>query len=214
MQDNLRVKLKISGLLLMYVGNLEAYQGIDLLLETFALVLKKLDRVDLVIIGGETSDIQKYQNKARCLSIDRKVHFLGSKPVEHLAVYLSQADILVSPRIKGKNTPMKIYSYLDSGKAVLATALPTHTQLLDSRVAMLAEPAPEMFSKAMLCLIEDETLRQKLATAGKKLIEERFSYAAFCEKLNELFDCLQTEIEQEYNLIARKKIGGFLKKIA
>ena len=62
MQENLRVKLEISGLLLMYVGNLQVYQGIDLLLESFALVLK-LAEVDLVIIGGENSDIQKYQKK-------------------------------------------------------------------------------------------------------------------------------------------------------
>lgn len=199
MQDNLRGKLEISGLLLMYVGNLEAYQGINLLLESFALVLKS-ERVDLVIIGGETSDIQKYQKKARRLSIDRRVHFLGPKPVEHLAVYLSQADILVSPRIKGKNTPMKLYSYLDSGKAVLVTDLPTHTQLLDSQVAMVAEASAEMFSKGMLRLVEDETLRRKLGTAGKQLIKERFSYAAFSEKLNDLFDWLQTEIEQEYNV--------------
>lgn len=204
MQENLRVKLGISGLLLMYVGSLEAYQGIDLLLESFALVLKKLAQVDLVIIGGETSDIQKYQKKARCLSIHRQVHFLGPKPVEDLGLYLSQVDILVSPRITGKNTPMKIYSYLDSGQAVLATDLPTHTQLLDSRVAMLAEPSAEKFSKGMLRLMEDETLRRKLGTAGKKLISEKFSYDAFCEKLNDLFDWLQTEIEQEYNVIASK----------
>ncbi|HCF25736.1 MAG TPA: glycoside hydrolase [Cyanobacteria bacterium UBA11049] len=206
MPDNLRSKLNISGLLLMYVGNLEAYQGIALLLESFALVLK-LNRVDLVIIGGETSDIEKYQKQACDLKIDRQVHFLASKPVEDLGAYLSQADILVSPRIKGKNTPMKIYSYLDSGKAVLATSLPTHTQILNSQVAMLAEPSAEKFSKAMLCLMKDETLRQKLGKAGKKLIEENFSYAAFNKRLNDLFDWLQTEIEQEYNLVVNTAVS-------
>ena len=204
MPDSLRSKLNISGLLLMYVGNLEAYQGIGLLLESFALVLKNLNQVDLIIIGGEASDIDKYQKQACDLKIDSQVHFLGSKPVEDLGAYLSQADILVSPRIKGKNTPMKIYSYLDSGKAVLATSLPTHTQILNSQVAMLAEPSVEKFSKAMLCLLNDETLRQKLGMAGKKLIEENFSYGAFNKRLNDLFDWLQTEIEQEYNLVVNK----------
>lgn len=205
--QNLREKLGISGLLLMYVGNLEAYQGINLLLASFSLILQKTDKVDLVIIGGEIADIQQYQTKVRCFNIDHKVHFLGPKPIEDLAEYLSQADILVSPRIKGNNTPMKIYSYLDSGKPVLATNLATHTQLLDNRVAMLAEPAPEMFAKGMQHLIEDETLRQKLGTAGKKLIQEKYSYTAFCEKINALFDWLQTEIEQEYSLITNKNKG-------
>src|SRR5262245_20710248 len=112
----MRIELGINDLLMMYVGKLECYQGIDLLLESFALVCKKTERLDLVVIGGALVDIQKYREKAGSLSIDRKVHFLGPKPVESLAEYLSQADILVSPRIKGVNTPLKIYSYLSSGK--------------------------------------------------------------------------------------------------
>ena len=50
--------------------------------------------------------------------------------------------MLVSPRLKGLNTPMKIYSYLDSGSAVLATRLRTHTQVLDDGIAYLVEPEP------------------------------------------------------------------------
>lgn len=84
MPDNLRSKLNISGLLLMYVENLEAYQGIALLLESFALVLKKLNQADLIIIGGEASDIYQYQRQASDLKIGSQVHFLGSKPVEDL----------------------------------------------------------------------------------------------------------------------------------
>ena len=53
----------------------------------------------------------------------------------------------MSPRIKGNNTPMKL-SYLHSGKAVLATNLPPHTQILDNRVAMLADPTPKHMARA------------------------------------------------------------------
>lgn len=183
-------------LVTMYVGNLEMYQGIDLLLESFALVLLTISQCDLVIVGGQVQDIQKYQNKACQLGVDRKVHFLGPKPVTQLAQYLSRADILVSPRIKGTNTPMKIYSYLQSGKPILATNLPTHTQLLTSQIAMLAEPSPEAFSRAMIRLIGDEKLRMELGLCGKKLVEEKFSFTVFREKLNSLYDWLTTEIDQ------------------
>ena len=59
MDNNLKFELKINNLILMYVGNLESYQGIDLLLDSFALVLQQTDQVDLVVIGGEIADIQK-----------------------------------------------------------------------------------------------------------------------------------------------------------
>jgi glycosyltransferase involved in cell wall biosynthesis len=192
----MKTELGITDLLLMYVGNLEEYQGIDLLLNSFALALTRTQQADLAIIGGQSADVEKYLAKSRRLGISQKVHFLGPKPVQHLRHYLSEADILVSPRLKGNNTPMKLYSYLHSGKPVLATNLPTHTQLIDKDVALLAEPHKEPFSCAMLRLIADEPLRAQLGAAGKKLIEEKFTYRVFREKLNGLFHSLELEMQR------------------
>jgi glycosyltransferase involved in cell wall biosynthesis len=189
-------QLRINELLLMYVGNLEPYQGIDLLLESFALALKQTDQPDLVIIGGGAPRIQTYQEKCSCLGIQEKVHFLGPKPVKSLGKYLSEADILVAPRIRGQNTPMKLYSYLHSGKAILATNLLTHTQVLNRQVAMLAEPTPEAFSKGMVDLLKDKTLRLELGTAAKTLIEEKYSHTVFFDKLNNLYNSLKIEVDR------------------
>jgi glycosyltransferase involved in cell wall biosynthesis len=193
----MKADVQMPNVVLMYVGNLEVYQGIDLLLQSFALVVKKTHLAELVIIGGEAFDIKKYQRQSAHLGIDRKVQFWGPKPMKHLSEYLSDADILLSPRIKGRNTPMKLYSYLHSGKPVVATALPTHTQVLDRRVAMLVEPTPEAFASGILRLIEDPNLRSELGESGKRLVEEKFSYHAFREKLIGLFNWLETEIYQE-----------------
>lgn len=196
MLSDLKTALRIDHLLVMYVGNLETYQGVDLLLESFALVLQKTMQASLVIVGGEPADVQKYQRNAERSGICSHVHFLGQQPVKDLGLYLSQADILVSPRIKGKNTPMKLYSYLDSGKPLVATNLLTHTQLLDHQLAVLTEPIPEEFSQGLLQLIQDENLRLRLGAAGKQFIEQKHTYAAFREKLTELYDWLQGELVQ------------------
>ena len=196
MDNKLRKSLGISNTMLMYVGNLETYQGIDLLLESFALALQENAQADLVIIGGAAKDIAKYKRQAQNLNISARVHFLGPKPVKHLAMYLAQADILVSPRITGKNTPMKLYSYLDSGKALLATDLPTHTQVLNSHIAMLAQPNPEAFSQGMLKVLTDQELRSKLGSAGKQLIQQKHTYQVFCQQLNKIYDGLQGELVQ------------------
>ena len=191
--NNLKSTLNIHSLMLMYVGNLESYQGIDLLLESCTIAARKTE-FELVIIGGEATDIQKYRQKAEKLGLGRRVHFLGAKPASELGDYLSQADILMSPRIKGKNTPMKIYSYLDSGKPVLATNLLTHTQVLDDQVAMLAAPTPEAFADAIVTLGNNRSLRLKLGHSGKLLIQKQYTHAAFCQKLNHLYDWLTNEI--------------------
>lgn len=192
--EDLKQNLNINNLLMMYVGNLESYQGIDLLLDSFALTLKQTQEADLVIVGGEPEDVEFYQQKTQQLGIEHKVHFLGKKPASELDIYLFQADILVSPRTKGKNTPMKIYSYLDSGKAVLATDLFTHTQVLNPEVAQLAIPEPEAFAQGMVNLITNETLRTKLGEAGKALVQEKYSYSAFRQQSNRLYDELTQEL--------------------
>ncbi|HAO12001.1 MAG TPA: glycosyl transferase family 1 [Planktothrix sp. UBA8407] len=192
--EDLKQNLNINNLLMMYVGNLESYQGIDLLLDSFAIALKQTQQADLVIIGGEPGDIQFYQQKAQQLGISDHIHFLGKKPTTELDTYLYQADILVSPRTKGKNTPLKIYSYLDSGKAVLATDLLTHTQVLNTEVAQLAAPDPEAFAQGMVNLIDNGTLRAKLGEAGKALVQEKYSYTAFRQQANRLYDELKQEL--------------------
>jgi len=194
---DLRDQLHISGRLIMYVGNLEIYQGIDLLLESFSIVIHHFDEASLVIIGGNNADILKYEEKSRQLGLTGKVFFLGPKPVHHLSVYLAQADILVSPRIRGHNTPMKIFSYLGSGKPVVATRLPTHTQVLDDQTACLVEATPEAFSSEILRLMENEPLRNQYGTAGKRLVEERHSFRIFRQKVNSLYEWLEADADRQ-----------------
>jgi glycosyltransferase involved in cell wall biosynthesis len=198
--ENLREQLNINERIVMYVGNLEHYQGIDLLLESFTLVMKKTKLVRLVIIGGKETDIKKYKDKSRQLGITQNVNFLGPRPVKYLAAYLSQADILVSPRVTGSNTPMKIYSYLDSGKAILATNLSTHTQVLSDQVAVLTLPIPEHFAKGLLLLLQNSDVRSAIAEDGKKLVEERHTLSKFRESVNIAYDFVQSELEKDQEL--------------
>lgn len=186
-----------THLVVMYVGNLEAYQGIDLLLEGFSLSIKASAQAELFVIGGEKSDIDTYTKLSNVLGISRNVHFLGPRPVKALSYYLAQADILASPRIKGKNTPMKIYSYLGSGKAVIATNLETHTQVLTDEVAMLVDPVPSAFAHGLTKLSRDSHLRQVLGEAGQKMIRENFSLEAFTERANSLLDWVQGTLGQD-----------------
>ena len=64
----------------MYVGNLEHYQGIDLLLEGFRHTLDRVPEARLVIVGGRQDDIERYTQRCTALGIRPAVFFLGPKP--------------------------------------------------------------------------------------------------------------------------------------
>lgn len=170
-----------------YIGNLERYQGLDLLLDSFALLLKSGFNASLVIAGGKATDIRHYQKKSSIADLGERVRFLGPWPINRMAELFKLADVLVSPRIQGNNTPMKIYSYLQSGKPILATDLPTHTQVLTPDVAVLAKPIPEFFAAGMRRMIETPDQARELARRAKILANERYSFAMFERTVRELY---------------------------
>jgi glycosyltransferase involved in cell wall biosynthesis len=190
----LKGELAIKNLILLYCGNLEPYQGIDLLLDSFQLVCQQTDNVDLVIIGGVDGDIKFYEEKARRLGIENKAHFLGPKPFEQLDQYLAEADILTAPRIRGINTPMKVFPYLHSGKPVLLTDLYTHNQIISKNEAYLAPATPEGFSRGILDLAEDESLRKRLGKNGREFVEKNHTYSAHQQRLHGVYDWIEKRI--------------------
>ena len=184
--EDIRKTMNTNKIVGMYVGNLVHYQGIDLLLEGVAKL--NSDNFSLAIIGGKPEDIKKYKSMSERLKISENVHFLGPRPLSQLPFYLSQADILISPRIKGKNTPMKIYSYLASGKPVLATNIYSHTQVLNKENSFLVEPEPESLAKGLEKLIENEELRNRIGETGKQTAMENYSLESYKRKLRKVYD--------------------------
>jgi glycosyltransferase involved in cell wall biosynthesis len=204
--EDLRKQLNVDdGIVFMYVGNLETYQGIDLLLQAFALACtrKTEKNLFLLFIGGSDDYLLKYRKQVKEQKLESKVFFCGPRPVSLLAFYLAQADILVSPRVQGGNTPMKIYSYLDSGRPVLATNLETHTQVLDSEIACLVKAKAEDMADAMIALAGDKALRERIAKNASQRVQEEYSPLAFQRKLKSFYRqiaCNINELEKNKNL--------------
>lgn len=177
---------------LVYVGNLEAYQGIDLLLEAWSMVVSGDDvDAELLIVGGSPRHVAAYQAKASKMGrAGQRIHFLGPRPLEMLPAVLRAADILLSPRIKGVNTPMKIYNYMQAGRAIVATRMPTHTQVLSDDCACLVEPTAAALAAGLKRVIGDAGYRQRLGAAALELLEKEFSEARWNERLASFYAVL------------------------
>lgn len=180
----------------LYVGNLEPYQGVDLMLRGFASAIASGAAVELAIVGGSAAHREEYAGLASELGIADHVHLLGPRPLEHLGWYLRQADMLVSPRTGGTNTPMKIFSYLDSGTPVLATRLLTHTQVLDDEISMLVDPDPESFGDGVARLLRDPELQQNLGMAARHRVQGEFTEEAFRRKVHCFYDAIEKKLER------------------
>lgn len=191
------VSAAADDMLVVYIGNLEPYQGIDLLIESFARAAPAAPKARLVIVGGRDKHVNQYRAKARQLGQSERIHLIGPRPLEQIDAYMLQADILASPRVRGNNTPMKIYSYLHSGRPIVATDLPTHTQVMSSAMAQLAAPDTQAFSQALLQLLIDPARRLEIGEAARKHAEEHYTFEVFTSCLNEIYDRVSEKIGEQ-----------------
>lgn len=171
--------------LVLYTGTFEAYQGLDLLFDAMARVVLSRPDARLLVVGGRSEQVDAA--RARAASVAAPATFTGYQPAREIPAYVGAADVLASPRTSGTNTPLKIYSYLRAGKPIVATDLLTHTQVLDGEVALLVPPDPAAFGAAILRLIDDRPLRERLARAAAQRADSRYSRASYVARTSTAF---------------------------
>jgi len=171
--------------MVLYTGTFEAYQGLDLLFAAMRRVLEQAPDARLVLAGGHADQIARARRDAAALGIGASVVFAGERPAEEIPAYLEAADVLVSPRSRGKNTPLKIYQYLRSGTPIVATNLLTHTQVLDATVAELTDPTPDAFAAGILRVLGDGSRGSALGQAALALANTRYTYEAYVQRTRE-----------------------------
>lgn len=173
-----------------YAGTLETYQGIDLLLEAHARVLRRHPEVLLLLIGGTPEKVHHYESLAERLGIRHGCRFTGLLPQAQTRELLRSASLVVSPRTEGDNTPLKIYEQLACGIPLVATRVPSHTQVLTDQVCFLAAPDPEDFSLALLEGLTNTTRRREVITAAQELYATSYSQEAYVEKVSRVLGVL------------------------
>ncbi len=179
---SLRASLGLAASpVVLYSGNLESYQGVELLVDAAALIAD----AQFLFMGGERREVEALA--ARAVGAGGRCVFAGKRPPKQLPAFLALADVLVSPRLFGANTPFKVYTYLASGKPLVATRLPSHTQLLDDSLAYLVEPTAAGLAAGIRAALADKAEAARRARRGRELIEREYSEARFVEKVGSAY---------------------------
>jgi glycosyltransferase involved in cell wall biosynthesis len=194
-KDRLKEQLGMNGCsICCYMGNFSRYQGIDLMFQAFSKVIEKMHKARILIIGGSEKEVEEQKRKASETGILDKTVFTGKKSPEDSARLMQISDVLLSPRVEGTNTPMKIYTYMASGIPVVATRLWTHTQVLDDNSAVLVPPNAEEMSKGILRLLENSEEGRTFTRNAERIIEEKYSRKRYLEKLYSAYDWIEKHI--------------------
>jgi glycosyltransferase involved in cell wall biosynthesis len=171
-----------SAPLVLYTGTFEAYQGLELLFEAMKVVSTRRPDARLLLAGGTPEQIERARRQTRAAGIHEVTSFAGERPAAEIPAYLLAADVLVSPRSRGTNTPLKIYQYLRAGKPIVATRLLTHTQVLTDETAVLTPATAQGLADGILAVLDDPVRAEASGRRARELAETKYSYEAYLER--------------------------------
>lgn len=170
-------------ILITFVGSFAVYQGVDLLLDAIPEVVKNSPQARFIIIGGTSEEIEKRKRTLQQQGVHKAVSFLGMIPPDSLPEYLAASDVLLSPRISGVNTPLKLLDYLKAGRSIVATNIESNRLILNENLAEFATPAPNSIATAITSLVENSEKREVMGTQGRKLYESTYNFPNYTKKL-------------------------------
>ena len=190
--------------LVVYAGTFEAYQGIDLLVDAFARLDQRHRNTQLVLIGGTPRQIATARRRAEETGVGHRTTTPGRLDQQTTRRWLDRATVVVSPRTKGNNTPLKIYELLALGHPLVATRVLSHTQVLDDSVAYLADPEPAALAAALALALDDTArgndsqikdsqindsqIKDSRARAATRLYATRYDVDAYRAKIRRLLE--------------------------
>ena len=184
----LRKELEIadSAKVVLYSGTFEEYQGIFMFLEAMTRIAEEVPECVFILVGARSdSEIEATKDRLDPALKDR-VRVVLRQPREIIPLYLDLADLLVSPRIHGRNLPLKIFDYLAAGKPIVATALPTHEKILNESRAVLVDPSAARLALETARLLRDPKRMQELADEASAYAEERLSWMSYVKTVSEI----------------------------
>lgn len=167
--------------LVVYAGTLEPYQGIDLLVDAVSHVVAAEPDIGFIVVGGTDQQVTGFSRQAERLGISDYILFTGQVSQKTARAYSAMADVLVSPRSSGTNTPLKIYEQLASGKPLVATNIYSHTQVLTEDVAFLVAPDGKDLAAGIIAATGPDALVR--TERAKALYDREYSRPVYVEKL-------------------------------
>lgn len=183
--NDISQRLGINGNpIVIYTGTFEHYQGLSLLFDSAKIVIENYPNVSFLLIGGNDIQIQYWTQAAKDMGLEKSVQFLGTVPIVNIPYFLNLATVLVSPRLVGTSIPLKLYTYLLSGKPIVATNTMAHKQILLDDLAIIVNSNENDFAEGILRILREPQLGSIIGQRAKAFGEENFCLERYLNELD------------------------------
>lgn len=179
-------RLEEKGAGVLFVGRVEKYKGIEVLLGAMRKVLKKID-TSLTVVGG--GEINFYQKMAYSLGIDDKVKFVGPVPFEKIESFYSKVRLVAAPALWPEPCGRTIIEGMAKGKVVIGSNHGGTPELIQNeKTGFLVPPGDEeMLAKTIIKVLSEESFQRKIGASAYRYAWENFNPALIARKYEEVY---------------------------
>lgn len=166
-QKAMYAKLGIPAdkLVVVYLGLLTTYQGIDFLIHVALDISSHTDNAHFLIMGYPNVD--EYTAKAMELGVEKAITFTGKIDYFEAHRFLSCGDVGVAPKITKTEGNGKVLNYMACGLPVVCFDLPQNLDLLGDSGVLVPSGDSSAMSRAIMDLFKKEEERIKLGDAAR-----------------------------------------------
>lgn len=174
--------------IVLFVGRLVGYKGLEYLLEAAAGIEGKL------VIVGEGILAGRLTRRAIQDGLGDKVHFTGFVSDEDLAALYHACDVFVLPSISN-NEAMGIVQLeaMACRKPVVSTNLPTGVPFVnvDQETGFVVPPCDaQALADAINRLLAEKSLREEMGEQGKQRVKENFTSERMLDRMEALYEAV------------------------
>ena len=181
--------------LVLFLGRLHFGKGLDLLVPAFHSVRRAIPDVQLVIAGPENDGYgQKVRGWVSEWGLNSAVHFVGPLQGADVVKAYVDADVLAQPSYT-ENFGMTIIEAMACAlPVVISNRVNIHREISEAGAGLVARCDAGDVATALQALLSDTDRRHQMGSAGRRWVEERFSWPDIVRALT-----------REYELIVAKR---------
>lgn len=157
---------------LLYTGNLDGYQNLELLLASIGIVRRTVPDATLVLATHAASiDLPR-----RVRHLPDGVQLVRAHDFTTVRYLIQIADIALCPRQEWSGFPMKLLNYMAAGKAVVVSAGSAKAVRHAVNGWVVRDQGPDAFAGAILALLADPQRRRLLGAAARRTVLDEYGW--------------------------------------
>ena len=175
-----------------YIGQLVVRKCYDMIVGAMPAVVARFPQASFVFVTHNPEQRADLQRMAAERGVAQNLHFLGAISEEQKLALLRASDLLPVPsRYEGFGLP--ILEAMAAELPVISTRIPVIDELIEDGTSGLLIPYDDTvaLAQAILRLLEQPGLRERLVAGGRQAIIERFDPQALCSQVVSVYEELR-----------------------